>query len=296
MPRLVRILDDYGVDGLYDDLGYLPLRRGTPAPDEILAFEESRRHDGALTDLLEIIYSEIKRRGGVFKIHYSATDAPATSTKLYDYLWAGESVRDADALREAVKNYTPYVVPCLDMSRARIAREDELYLHAIPYMQFPLLLAGRPFTGQRAAVPGIQYASDQDFWKTHCRRIWEHHQKNPKGPHSYGWWDSCPGRLEARPTCFRWLKLYRPMVESGTAAYIEIAESDLLNAALPARVVASVFANRDLYLVLANYSAAEATINTAHSYHDCASAGRRGTRWVVQPRTLLILQREDQNA
>ena len=57
-----------------------------------------------------------------------------------------------DRLREAVKDHPPYVVPCLDMSRATIENENELYLHAIPYMQFPLLSAGRPFTGDYAGV------------------------------------------------------------------------------------------------------------------------------------------------
>ena len=67
LPHLVRILDDYGVDGLYNDLGYIPLA-GNPRPptrDEVLAFEERADHDGALTDLLAIIYAEVKRRGGI---------------------------------------------------------------------------------------------------------------------------------------------------------------------------------------------------------------------------------------
>ena len=119
----------------------------------------------------------------------------------------GEAVRNGDTLREAVKNYLPYVVPCLDMSRAKIVNEDELYLHTIPYMQFPVLLAGRPFTGERAMIPGINYPPEEEcFWTRHCRAIWKHYQANPNGPHSYGWWDSCPGRPEARPTHARWLK------------------------------------------------------------------------------------------
>ena len=118
----------------------------------------------------------------------------------------GEGGRSGDQLREAAKNHPPYVVPCLDMSRAKIDSEDELYLHAIPYMQFPLLLAGRPFTGERAVIPGIKYPPEEKcFWTRHCRAIWRHYQDHPEGPHSYGWWDSVPGRPEARPTHARWL-------------------------------------------------------------------------------------------
>jgi hypothetical protein len=84
---------------------------------------------------------------------------------VYDYLWVGETVDSIDSLRTAVKNHPPYVVRCLDFSRATIPKEDEMYLQSIPYMQFPLLLGGRPVTGERAVIPGIHYADDgKDFW------------------------------------------------------------------------------------------------------------------------------------
>ena len=159
LPHAVRLLDDFGLDGLYDDWGYLPEHRlppEDPAQDEVLAFEETPTYDGAVADLLELIYSEVHRRGGVFKLHCDAANTPQTrGAKVYDYLWVGENVRDADGLREAVKNHPPYVVPCLDMTFTKIDDENEPFLHAIPYLQFPLLQAGRPWTGERAAAcPG----------------------------------------------------------------------------------------------------------------------------------------------
>ena len=295
LRHLVRILDDYGVDGLYNDLGYIPLagNRRPPTKDEVLAFEERADHDGALTDLLGLIYAEVKRRGGLVKIHASATNCPGVGMKVYDYLWVGESVRNADALRNAVKDHPPYVVPCLDMSRARIEAEDELYLHAIPYMQFPLLLAGRPFTGERATIPGIKYPPEERcFWTRHCRAIWKRYQANPNGPHSYGWWDSTPGRPEARPTHERWLKRYRPMVEEGTWAWLEIGQTDLIAAPLPEGVVASAFANRDLYLVLANYGRTPAIVEAAYAYVSTAEgSGAPAKRWNLPARSLHILRR-----
>ena len=295
LPHLVRILDQYGVDGFYNDLGYIPLA-GNPRPptqDEVLAFEEGPTHSGALEDLLALIYAEVKRRGGLVKIHASAANHPQTDLRVYDYLWVGESVKNGDGLREAVKDFPPYVVPCLDMSRATIDNEDELYLHAIPYMQFPLLLAGRPFTGERALVPGIEYPPEERcFWTRHCRAIWKHYQEHPEGPHSYGWWDSVPGRPEARPTHRRWLARYRPMVEEGTWAYLEVHDSDLFAGPAPEHVVASLFANCDVYLVLANYAHAPVSVTTAEAYKPAAEpAAAPETRWELDGRSLLILRR-----
>ncbi len=173
-----------------------------------------------------------------------------------------------------------------------IANEDELYLQSIPYLQFPVLLAGRPFTGQRAMVPGIKYpAEEKCFWTRHCRAIWRYYQAHPDGPYSYGWWDSAPGRPEARPTHARWLKRYLSMVEEGTWAWLDITDSDLLTQPLPDNVVASAFANRDLYLALANYSQTDAQIETSDQYV-CVTdrGGGPGRQWKLQKRSLLILK------
>jgi hypothetical protein len=296
LPRLTRILDEFGVDGLYDDCGYRPLygRRATRSQDEIAAFEETPAHDGAMEDLLGLVYAEVKRRRGIFKVHISANSAPRTNLRVYDYLWVGEGIRQVDAMRETVKNHTPYVAPCLDMSRASIDREDDLYLHSIPYMQFPLLLAGRPFTGERASVPGLQYQPEEtDFWTRHVRNIGRYYKEHPEGPYSYGWWDSCPGRPAARPTYFKWLKRYRPMVAEGTWAYLEIGDSDLFAEPLPEQVVASAFANSDLYLVLANYSHRAVTVRTREEF--CGGEtpeAAPGTSWPLEARSLLILTRD----
>jgi len=293
LPRLMRILDEYGVDGLYNDLGYRQPGVAPAAKDEVLAFEETPKHDGALGDLLALIYAEVKRRRGLVKVHYGATSRPLTELKIYDYLWVGEGAQSGDRVREAAKEHPPYVVPCVDMSRARIGNEDELYLQAIPYMQFPLLLAGRPFTGQRAVIPGIKYPPEQKcFWTRHCRAIWKHYQAHPEGPHSYGWWDSVPGRPAARPTHARWLRQYRPMVEDGTWAWLEVRDSDLFAEPLPRDVVASVFANRRLYLVLANYGQKPVTVRATSPYDlQTPQRGRPTTQWRVDARSLLILQR-----
>jgi len=301
LPRIVRILDDYGLDGIYNDCGYVTNRRRQaskrwlePTKDEVLAFEETAEHDGALGDLLALIYAEVKRRGGILKLHVDGADRPLVgNAKVYDYLWVGEGVGSADALRQAVKDHPPYVVPCIDMTFAKIGSEDEPYLHAIPYMQFPVLQGGRPFTGERGMIPGVKYPPEEtDFWVRRCREAWKYHQAHPNGPHAYGGWDAIPSRPETRPTHARWLKQYLPMVEEGTRAWLEIGESDLFVRPLPQDVVASAFANCELHLVLANYAKTAVEVETADAHVPViapSSAPRR--RWHLDGRSLHLLRR-----
>ena len=296
LPRLVRIMDEYGADGIYVDGGYLAnqhpaKQKMAPAKDEILAFEETPQHDGAFADLLGLIYAEVKQRGGILKLHVNAAEQPQSGgLKVYDYLWVGEGVSQADPLRETVKNYPPYLVPCLDMGFTSIESENEPYLHAIPYMQFPVLQAGRIFTGERGRVPGIKYRDD--FWMQRCRDAWKQYQADPSQLHTYSAWDAVPGNPETRPTHARWLKRYLPLVEEGTWAWLEIGESSLFTAPLPKHVVASAFANRALHLVLANYGHAAADVETSEAYTPADSpAATSVTHWTLPPRSLRILRR-----
>lgn len=296
LPNLPRILDEFGLDGIYVDGGYVQNYRkqiATPAKDEVPAFEESPQYDGAFTDLLALMYAEVKRRGGIFKLHVDGADQPRTGgMRVYDYLWVGEGVGNADALREATKDYPPYIVPCIDMTFAKVTNEDEPFLHAIPYLQFPVLQAGRPFTGERGMVPGVEYPpEDRDFWVRRCKEAWKHYQAHPNGPYTYGGWDAVPQRPETRPTHARWLAHYRPMVEEGTWAWLEIHDSSLFGRPLPQRVVASAFANREMYLVLANYGQTAVEVETADAYVSVATPAAAATKQTLPPRSLAILRR-----
>ena len=297
LPRVMAVLDDYGADGLYNDGGYLANAhngRGPATSDEVLAFEESPDYDGAFADLLGLLYAEVKRRGGILKLHVNAAEQPMTrGAKVYDYLWVGEGVGNLDTMRETVKNYPPYLVPCPDMTFTTIGNPDEPYLHAVPYLQFPVLQAGRPFTGERGMVPGIAYSDNEnDFWRRLCREAWEQYQAHPDGPYSYSAWDSIPGRPETRPTHRRWLEQYLPLVEEGTWAWLEIRDSGLFAEPLPPGVVASVFANRDVYLVLANYGQSPVDVATRDTYAATGTpTGAPQSRWTLAPRSMEILRR-----
>jgi len=297
LPRIIRVLDEFGSDGLYIDGGYVWNAVKTvnaPAKDEIVAFDETPKYDGAFTDLLALIYSEVKRRGGVIKLHVSGNQQPQSDNlKVYDYLWVGEGVGNIERMREAVKAHPPYVVPCIDMTFATVHDDDEPFLHAIPYMQFPILQAGKPFTGERATVPGIAYPrGDKDWWVQRCRAIWKHYQRQPDGPHTYGIWDHLPGRPEARTTHAAWLRQYLPMVEEGTWAWLEIGQSTLFAGPLPKGIVASAFANRASYLVLANYAKESVEVATSDAYTDTRQpVSQPSKQWKLGGRSLVILRR-----
>ena len=293
LPRMLQILEDYELDGLYNDWGYVcnaERRIKENALDEVAAFEETPEYDGAETDLLYLIYSEVKRRGGIYKMHADRTNEPRTGgLKVYDYLWVGENVDNADGLREAVKNHSPYVVPCIQGSMAKVANEQEHFLQSIPYMQFPLLQGGRPLTGERGVIPipRLPGLHENGFYEA----AWEYYQAHPNGPYIYGGWDPIPPNPDMRPAHARWLSHYLKLSEYGTWAFLEITDSDLFAQPLPKDCVASVFANRDLHLVLANYGQSSQQIATAESYvpvDDPAAAPAK--QWELPTRSLKILR------
>ena len=292
LPRLERILDEYGMDGLYCDLGYFPPRdvcrdsrsHVSPAP-------ESETHDAALEDLLCLMMDMVHRRNGIFMIHYGATFKVASHVPVYDYVLVGEGQADLDDVREIIKHWEPFVTPIPDMSRAVIGSEDDLYVSTIPYMQFPLRVDGRPFTGLRGCVPGVEYQPEEKcFWTRHLRNVWKFCQQHPDGPHSYGLWDSCPGRPLGRETWLRYFGLYRAMVQEGSRAWLEVERSSLFTGALPASSTASLFVNEESYLVLANYDTAPCTVETSWQWRDRESEAE-GRKWTVAGRKMLFLQR-----
>jgi hypothetical protein len=88
------------------------------------------------------------------------------------------------------------------------------------------------------------------------------------------------------------LKQYLPMVEEGTWAWLEIHDSDLFTSPLPENVVASVFANRELFLVLANYGSTPKALKTWDQYVLVQESDSVPTsRWNLEERSLVILRR-----
>jgi len=295
LPRLERVITEYGVDGLYNDMGYIfplyeldldPAIHISPAP-------ETPECDAAAEDLLGLVMHLVHKHGGILKIHVDIKRSMVRKG-FYDYLWIGEGVQNLDGLRRDTKGLKSYVVPCPDMSRALVQNENDLYLHFVPYLQFPLRVDGRPCTGQRAAVEGMNYRWGEDcFWTRHMRRVWRYVQENPGVPtYMYGWWDSFPGRPEGRSRWLHHFDLYRPMVKPGSRVWLEIRANSLFLSEIPDEVTASLFVNEDIYLVLANYRESPVDIVSHWRWRD-RETNQIGETLSLMPRTLRYFQRAD---
>jgi len=121
------------------------------------------------------------------------------------------------------------------------------------------------------------------------RAIAHHYREHPDGPHTYGWWDSCPGRAEARQMWLDMLALYRPMVTAGSRVWKDVGPNAILNWRLPPEVVASFFVNEEAYLVLANTGEQAAVVDSRWEWED-RRTGARASRWTLAPRQLLFLR------
>lgn len=277
LPRVRHLLEEYGVDGLYNDVGYRSLHDTMPlkTDDEVMAFEESPAGQGAFEDLLGVIYDEVKRRGGVVKVHaghwYRGGRKPPEDRRLFDYLWVGESADGLDRQREQLRTHPTYVVPCPYYARLEKVDPAEAYLHTLPYMQFPILMGGKPFTGERGAAPNVTYKKESPGKWTqlkHLANVREYYQRNPTSlRQTYGWWDAVGGGQDRR-LHFRLLGHYRRMVQPGSWAYLEITDSELFERPPSAGVVASAFVNDTFFVVLANYNPAAVELSLRDRYHD----------------------------
>ncbi len=254
LHRHIRVMDEYGVDGLYNDLGYLrpgervnfyrPIEKQKFAQDEVLAFREGPKMDGAMGDFLALLYAEVKRRNGIYKLHKEGMDTVHTELKIYDYLWVGEAGNDFDFLRESVKNYTPYVTP-QRFVKVLPEQEDETFINSIPYMQFPLIGHGQ------AGDQGERYIE----------------------------------------TFIKWFRLYLPMVEEGTWVWTDITSSELFQTVVPQRTVASLFVNREVYLVFANFNHKPVNIITNDEYVSVTDpALQPGNNFKINGRSMQILK------
>jgi len=252
LHRHLHVLDEYGVDGLYNDLGYLrpgdqadyyrPESKRTFTDDEVLAFKEEHEKDGAMSDFLALLYAEVKRRGGIYKLHKEGVDTIHTDLRVYDYLWVGEASGDVNFVRESTKNYIPYVSP---QRLINTSSENESFINAIPYLQFPIIGHGQP--GEQ----GQKYLESFVYW----------------------------------------FNLYRPMVEEGTWVWIDITSSDLFQSSLPRNSVASLFINREVYLVVANYNNKSFDLRTVDNYISVSKPDTKSQNsWQIGGRSLEILK------
>ena len=186
--------------------------------------------------------------------------------------------------------HPPYVVPCIHGSIAKVEGAGDHFLHSIPptCSSRCCKVDGR-LTGERGIIPipPLPDVREGGFYK----EAWKYYQADPKGPYIYGGWDVIPPNTQTRPAHARWLKQYRPMVQDGPWAYLEIGKSSLFAGPLPKACIASAFANRDLYLVLANFGESPQQITTTDAYLPLDNpAGAPMKQWDIPKRSLRIVK------
>jgi hypothetical protein len=293
LSKVEQVLGDWDIDGIYDDWGHTPPLASNPLPlakDEILAWRESATHDAAKEDLLATVYERLRSDGKIFKLHADFNNAPLSELRLYDYLWVGEGIGNLNKTLDETKWHRPYVVPAFDTRWGGVPEEHK-YLYSIPYMQFPQLFAGKPLTGERAIVPGIDYREDDPLYASvmEYRHAWLAGRITTP---AYSCWDmSLEVEPRTRAIFSELLAIYRQMTQAGTRAYLEVTRTNLLNAPIPDDVVLSVFANVETYLVLANYGDQEREVTTSAEAIDTRNPSEPSHRtWTLPPKSMLILR------
>ena len=244
LDKIDLLLERHDFDGIFNDMGYPADYEGHPTG--FLPYDE------ALDSLLSEVYRRVKSGGGIVKIHEGKCLAPQTRERVYDYLWVGEGVRDAESML-ATRVFDPYLISCPDFRF--ISREEErmFYASSMTLMQFVLRVDGRPITGERAEVPGIDYVyNPQNDEKLHFDRVKKWHDAHPCGPHVYSEWSAIPDDPRMREEWFTYLDLFHPMVKDGTEAFVDVGLRGVTVGDLPSGVHASLYASDKVYMTLAN--------------------------------------------
>ena len=292
LPRTLDILDRYGFDGIYNDWGYdgsrmayLNAIAAGKTDDEISDF--GLQYDPEIEDLLGIIYTEIKRRGGVYKLHADKNNTAPCKDKVYDYLWIGEGARDSRDFGVG-KDYEQYIVPCQHSEFSDEPNPDFYYAKVIPFMQFPLLKRGRPLRGL-GLEEDIKYIVDS-MDHQHKLKIREYMKNNPNGPYVYSLWSSIPDDIDEYPRWCKYLKLYKPMVEENSVAYIELRECDEILSHLHENIYASMFVNEEKYLVVSNMTSEDYALDLRGMWKDRVSQNISRS-FKIKPKEILFLMK-----
>lgn len=291
LPRTFAALDEYGFDGIYNDWGYDGLtifRRKLIAEgknlDGVTSYDMP--YDPEIEDLLSTVYSEVKRRGGIYKLHADVNNKPPCKDKVYDYLWIGENVRD-DAELGIGKEYEQYIVPCRHGAHSTESPES-YYARTIPFMQFPLLKKGRRFIPKEIDEALIVNPNYSDY--KHKARVMEYMKEHPNGPYVHSLWSDVPEDENEYSVWSKYLALYQPMVEENSVAYIEISESEDVLSPILSRIAVSMFVNEETYLVVSNFSGADYTLDLRGIWQNREN-GDKGSSFTVKNGSVIFLVR-----
>ncbi len=278
IPKTLEVMDRYGFDGIFNDWGYDGHIPGTHCHMEPDAY------DADVEDMLSLIYSEIKRRGGIYKLHCDRNNPAPCKDRVYDYLWVGEAITEQQA--GIGKEYPCYVVPCQDRHFNADHTLEDYFAYTIPFLQFPLLKTGRPILGNNTDLPHVTYydGDEREFFRNVNRYMKDH----PDGPYVYSLWSSIPDDPSEFEVWSRFFALYHPMVAENSLAYIELRDCEAILSPLPEQVYASMFVNEETYLAVSNLTDESYSLKLEGSWEDRQS-GKRGNIFTIEKGKLCFL-------
>lgn len=283
MNRMLEAVDRYGFDGIFNDVWHDQVLFDYEKEEQICT-DAPVVYDPDFEDMIYQLYSAVKKRGGIYKLHMSGVgDAPCRD-KVYDYMWVGEGLKDvAPGLG---KDYMGYVVPCLDRHWYEGVTAKTYFAYTIPFMQFPLLKIGRPIMGQNVGLRNVTYygGDEEEFYA----KVGQYMRKNPDGPYVYSLWSSIPDDPTEFDVWSYYMKLYAPMTTQDSLAYIEIRKCDEILSPIPERVYASMFVNEESYLVLSNLTDTDYTLQLKNKWKN-RETGVEAECFDVKPEELIFL-------
>lgn len=300
LPKTFGILDTYDFDGIYNDWGYdwdLSHMLSVPENRRNCDIEPVDCYDPEAEDLIHMIYSGVKDRGGIYKLHVGGNTRGFVRGKYYDYLWIGEGEYSVDCGKG--KMYEPYVVPCPDKPRLTKHGQERFdpelfFAMTIPFVQFPLLTHGRPTMGKCIDVPGVkQYkTTDRDRLYQYFRRVRDYAEKHPDGPYVYSEWSQIPDDPDEYTVWSRYLRLYKPMVEDESVVHMEIRETAAVLSPIPGTVYITQFTNTGDYIVVSNMADEPYMLETRDLWQN-RETGDCGKRFEVPAKRMLFLVRRE---
>lgn len=278
IPKTLEVMDRYGFDGIFNDWGYDGHAPGTHC------YMAPGAYDPDVEDMLSQIYSEVKRRGGIYKLHCDRNNPAPCKDQVYDYLWVGEAiVKQQPGIG---KEYPGYVVPCQDRHFYDGNTLEDYFAYTIPFLQFPLLKTGRPIQGKNTRLPNVTYYGG-DEWEFY-EAVGAYMDEHPNGPYVYSLWSSIPDDPTEFDVWKQYFALYRPMVTENSLAYIELRDCAAIRSALPEAVYASMFVNEDTYLVVSNLTGAPYTLELEGLWKD-RQTGKIGNTFTIEHERICFL-------
>lgn len=290
--KTFEVMDRLNFDGIYADFGYDKfLLRSAWEWDhygnDIHGLYAPLEYDPEVEDYLSMIYSELKSRGLLYKLHLGAFQPIPVKDKVYDYLWVGEAGKDIKDIL-LCKDHAPYMVPAFDRNSAPLPDPELAYTLTIPFGQFPILYYGRPYaTKERYTLKDFHYFIDPPERDL----AHEYYLEHPNGPYVYSEWSAIPDDPMEYDRSTNYLKLYKPMVTDGSVLRMEIRSAAFILSPIPQDVYISMFTNEEQYLVVGNVSGSPYTLRLDGNWKD-RQTGAVGTQFTAENNRLLFLIKE----